>query len=200
MIAVVRSELYRGVTILSSWLALIGFSFLAALFGWFSEDVWSLFAGVGAFGIAVTVISQHYQHRTSLLLFLAKPHRWRVLVAQCLVTALMGTLLVAISGVAVLLEGDVVQYRSTVLVAPVMSVFGVLCTTVVRRPLWLVAGALGWLLLAEGIINRGAIGLPFASFMLAAGGSMKGLLVLLAWTAAVLPVALWSVRKDLTGD
>lgn len=200
MIAVIRSEFHRGVTVRSSWLALIGFTFMAAMFGWFSKDFWSLFAGVGAFGIAMMTTAQHYQHRTAVLLFLGRPQRWQVLIAQCLVTGLFAMVLALGSGIAVLVAGPVSQYLATVLVSPLMAVFGVLCTTVVRRPLWLIAGTFVWLLFAEGLINRGEIGLPFASFMLAAGGDTGALLYLLAWTAAVAPVAVWWIHRDLAGD
>lgn len=200
MIAVIRSELYRSVSIVSSWLALAGFAFMAAVFGWFSKEAWSLFAGIGAFGIAVTVTAQHFQHRTIVLVYLNQPHRWRVLIAQCVSAALLGTLLTAVSGVTVVAEASATQYRATVLVAPVMAVFGTLCTTVVRRPMWLLGGVLAWLLFAEGIINRMSIGLPFASFGLASSGNVTALLVLLAWTAAALPAACWAVRRDLASD
>jgi hypothetical protein len=200
MIAVVRSELYRSVSIMSSWLALIGFAFMAALFGWFSREAWSLFAGVGAFGIAVTVTAQHFQHRTMVLVYLNHPHRWRVLIAQCVSAAFLGTLLAAVSGVAVLIDDSAAHYRSTVLVAPVMAVFGTLCTTVVKRPMWLLGGVFAWLLFAEAVINKMGIGLPFASFAMASGGNTKALLYLLAWTAAAIPVAVWAIHRDLAGD
>lgn len=200
MIAVVRSELYRGVTIRSSWLALIGFAFLAALMGWFDDNFWSMFAGVGAFGLAAIVTAQHYQHRTAILLFLSRPHRFRVLAAQCLSSAVFGLVLAAGSGLAVLFGGDASQYRSTVLVSPIMAIFGTLCVTVVRRPLWLFAGLFGWLLFVELLINQGENGLPFAAFMLAAGGNTKALLWLLAWTAVAVPPAAWAITRDLSGD
>jgi hypothetical protein len=198
VIAIVRSELYRSVSIRSSWLALIGFAFMAAVFGWFSKEAWSLFAGLGAFGLAVTVTAQHYQHRTGVLVFLNHPHRWRVLIAQCVSAAVLGTLLAAISGIAVLLDENAAHYRSTVLVAPVMAVFGTLCTIVVRHPMWLLGGAFAWLLFAEGMINRMENGLPFAAFALASGGNTTALLVLLGWTAAAIPVALWAVHRDVS--
>jgi hypothetical protein len=200
MIAVLRSDLYRSVSIRSSWLALIGFAFMAALFGWFNKEAWSLFAGIGAFGIAVIVTSQHYQHRTAVLVFLSHPHRWRVLIAQCLVAALLGTTLAAGSGLAVLLDDNAAHYGSTVLVAPVMAVFGALCTTVVRHPLWLFGGLFAWLLFAEGLINRAENGLPFAAFALASAGNTTAMLVLLAWTGAAVPVAVWAIHRDLAGD
>jgi hypothetical protein len=200
MIAVVRSELHRSVSIMSSWLALIGFAFMAAVFGWFSKEAWSLFAGIGSFGIAVTVTAQHYQHRTIVQVLLNQPHRWRVLIAQCVSAALLGSALTAVSGVAVLFGESAAHYRSTVLVAPVMAVFGTLCTVVVRHPMWLLGGVFAWLLFAEVLINRMENGLPFAAFALASGGDTKALLVLLAWTAAAVPVALWAVYRDLSSD
>jgi hypothetical protein len=200
MIALLRSELYRNVSIRSAWLALIGFTLMAAVFGSFSKEAWSLFAGVGAFGIAVTTTAQHYQHRTMVLVVLSLPHRWRVLIVQCVSAALLGVVLAAISGIPVLLDESAAHYRSTVLVAPVMAVFGTLCTVVVPRPMWLIGGCFAWLLFAEVLINRGSIGLPFASFMLASGGNRLGFLVLLAWVGAVVPLALWSARRDLAGD
>ncbi|AEV84619.1 hypothetical protein ACWT_3596 [Actinoplanes sp. SE50] len=200
MIVVVRSELYRSVSILSSWLALIGFALMAALVGWFSKEAWSLFAGLGAFGIAVTVTAQHYQHRTIVPVYLSHPHRWRVLIAQCVSAAVLGILLTAVSGLPVLLDGHAAQYRSTVLVAPVMAVFGTLCTAVLRHPMWLLGGVFAWLLFAEGLINRMAIGLPFASFAMASGGNVKALLYLLAWTGAAIPPAVWAIHRDVASD
>ncbi|GAA1623314.1 hypothetical protein [Actinoplanes couchii] len=202
MIAVLRSELYRGVTIRSSWLALIGFAFLAALMGWFDKNFWSMFAGFGAFGLAAIVTAQHYQHRTAILLFLSRPHRWRVLAAQCVSSALFALVLAAGSGLAVLIDADAGHYASTVLVTPLMGVFGTLCVTVVRKPLWLFAGTFGWLVFVELLINRGegSGGLPFTSFMSAAGGNTRALLFLLAWTAAAIVPAAWSISRDLTGD
>lgn len=200
MIAVFRSELYRSLSLRSSWLALAGFAVVAALSGWLDRVAWSLFAGGGAFGLAVILVAQHHQHRTAILLYLARPRRWPVLVAQCLVAALLGSVLVAVSGIALFLDGQSAHYLSTLRVAPLIAVLGVLCATVVRRPLWLVAGAFGWVLFIEGLINRMDHGLPFASYMFAAGGDPAGLLHLLAWTAAVVPPALWSLHRDLTAD
>ncbi|MFI7597520.1 hypothetical protein [Actinoplanes sp. NPDC049681] len=200
MIAVLRSELYRSLTVVSSWVSLAGFAFLAAITGWFSEEFWSLLAGLGAFGIAVMVTAQHYQHRTALLLFLGRPQRLRVLAVQCVVAALLGLVLVAVSGIPVLMAGKTGWYASTLTVAPLIATYGVANATVVRRPLWLLAGYVGWLIFAEGLIGRFEEPLPFTSFLSASSGSTKGLLALLAWTAAALPVAAWSIRRDLAGD
>jgi hypothetical protein len=199
MIAVLRSELYRSLTIRSSWVSLAGFATLAALTGWFSEEFWMLFAGLGAFGMAVMITSQHYQHRTAILVFLGQPHRLRVLAVQCLVAILYGLLLTAVSGVAVASSGYTEQYLSTLTVVPLIAVFGVANATIVRRPLWLLAGWLGWFFFAEGLIGRLEEPLPFTSFLFAAAGQPKFQLALLAWTAASLPLAAWFVRRDVTG-
>ncbi|MEV4637467.1 hypothetical protein AB0J80_08965 [Actinoplanes sp. NPDC049548] len=200
MTALLRSELYRSVTVVSSWVSLAGFGCLAAVTGWFSEEFWSLLAGLGAFGMAIMVTAQHYQHRTALLLFLGRPQRLRVLAVQCVVAAVLGVVLVAVSGIPVLMAGQARWYVATLAVAPLMATYGVANVTVVRRPLWLLAGYLGWLVFAEGMIGRFEEPLPFSSFLAAAGGSGKGLLILLGWTAAALPVAAWSIRRDLAGD
>ncbi|MEU4690616.1 hypothetical protein [Actinoplanes sp. NPDC023714] len=199
MIAVLRSELHRSFTIRSSWISLAGFTTLAALTGWLSEEFWMLFAGVGAFGIAVMLTAQHYQHRTIILTFLGQPHRLRVLAVQCLVAILFALLLAAVSGIAVAWSGFGRQYVTTLAVIPLIAVFGVANATVVRRPLWLLAGYLGWLLFAEGLIGQLQEPLPFTSFLLAAAGQPRFQLALLAWTAASLPVAAWFIRRDLAG-
>ncbi|MEV8504862.1 hypothetical protein AB0368_08530 [Actinoplanes sp. NPDC051475] len=200
MIAVLRSELYRSLTIRSSWVSLAGFAALAALTGWFSEEFWSLFAGLGTFGLAVVLTAQHYQHRTAVLVFLGQPHRLRALAAQFAVAILFGLVLAAVSGISVAASGFTAQYRSTLTAVPLIAVYGVANATIVRRPMWLLAGYLGWLVFVEGLIGRLEEPLPFTSFLFASAGQTKFVLALLAWTAASLPLAAWSVRRDLTGD
>jgi hypothetical protein len=199
VITVLRSELYRSLTIRSSWVSLVGFASLAALTGWFSPEVWSLFAGLGTFGIAVVLTAQHYQHRTAVLVFLGQPHRLRALAAQFAVAVLFGLVLAAVSGIAVAASGFTPQYYSTLTVIPLIATYGVANATIVRRPLWLLAGYLGWLVFVEGLIGRLEEPLPFTSFLFASAGQPKFLLALLAWTAASLPAA-WSISRDLTGD
>ncbi|MEV6599170.1 hypothetical protein AB0M36_20270 [Actinoplanes sp. NPDC051346] len=198
MIAVLRSELYRSLTVRSSWVSLTGFALVAALTGWFSEDFWSLFAGLGAFGLAVMLTAQHYQHRTAVLVFLGQPHRLRALAAQCVVAIVLGLLLAAVSGIPIVLMGSAAQYSSTLTVVPLIAVFGVANATIVRRPLWLLAGYLGWVLFVEGLFGRLQEPLPFTSFLFASAGRTEFVLALLAWTAAALPPAAWCIRRDLT--
>ncbi|BCJ47836.1 hypothetical protein GCM10010168_21950 [Actinoplanes ianthinogenes] len=200
MIAVLRSELYRSLTVPASLIALLGFGALAVLTGWFDKNFWTLLAGLGTFSTAVMVTAQHYQHRTALLLFLGRPQRLSVLAVQCLVAVALGVVLVAVSGIPVLLNGDSHQYATTLQTTPVIAVFGVANATIIRRPLWLLTGYLGWLVFVEGLIGRLESPLPFTSFLLASAGDAKALVALLTWTAVALPVAAWSIRRDLSGD
>jgi hypothetical protein len=200
MIAVLRSELYRTLTVLSSWVSMSASLALGLLFSWFSEEFWSLFAGLGAFGVAVVVTGQHYQHRTAVLLYLGQPRRLRALAAQCLSAALFATLLAAVSGLNLFSAGESGQYFATLSVVPLIAFFGVATTTVVRKPVWLFAGFAGWLLFVEGLIGRLEGSLPFSSFLQAATGDSQQLAIFAGWTAAALLGAAWAVRRDLTGD
>lgn len=200
MIAVLRSELYRTLTVLSSWVSMGVSLALGLMFGWFSEEFWSLFAGLGAFGVAVVVTGQHYQHRTAVLLYLGQPRRLRALAAQCLSAALVATVLAAASGLTLFAADEGGQYLSTLAVVPLIAIFGVANTVVVRKPVWLIAGYGGWLLFVEGLIARLEGSLPFTSFLQAATGDGRQLATFAAWTAGALVVAAWAVRRDLTGD
>ncbi|GGN20692.1 ABC-2 type transport system ATP-binding protein [Actinoplanes campanulatus] len=200
MIAVLRSELYRTATVRASVLALIGLGIVAACAGYLSDEFWALMAGIGTFGIAVMVTCQHYQHRTAMLLFLGEPHRLRILAAQSMVAMALGVVLVAVSGIAVVASGESDRYLATLLVSPLLAVFGVANATIVRRPLWLIAGWLGWLLFVEGILYQLEGDMIFSAFLAAASGSTRGLLWVSIWTAASLPIAAWSIRRDLSGD
>jgi hypothetical protein len=198
--SVLRAELYRTFTVRSSWISMFASIVLGLSFGWFSDEFWALFAGIGAFGIAVVTTAQHYQHRTAVLLFLGQPRRLRALLAQCVTAALVATVLAALSGLTVLAGGDVQTYVSTVLVVPLMAIFGVANATVVRRPTWLFTGYAGWLLFVETMIYRLEGPFPFTSFLAAATGSLRDGLIFTAWTVAALAAASWWIRRDLIGD
>ena len=195
--SLVRSELHRIATVRSSWISMGVSAALGLIFGYYSEDFWSLFAGLGTFAIAVVTTAQHYQHRTDVLLFLAQPHRLRALAAQCLTAVVVALGLTVVSGLTVLPAGETRQYLSTVAVVPLMAVFGVANATVVRRPIWLLTGWAGWLIFVEGLIGRLESPLPLTSFLGAAGGHAQQLLIFAGWTAAALTAAMWSVRRDL---
>lgn len=200
MIAVLRSELYRTLTLRSGWVSILLSIALGIAFGWFDTAFWSLFAGLGSFGLAVATTAQHYQHRTSLLLFLGHPRRLQVLAAQCVNAAAIAIAIAVISGLPVLYAGDDGQFGSTLAVVPLIAIFGVACATVVRHPLWLFAGAAGWLIFVEGLIGKLEGPLPFAAFLEAAVGDTRYLLVFAAWTGGALLAAAVSIRRDLTGD
>jgi len=199
MIAVLRSELYRTMAIRSGWVATALIIALGVAFAAFDTDFWSLFAGLGAFGLAIVTTAQHYQHRTALLLFLGQPRRLRVLAAQCVTAAGLALIIAAASGFPALSAGDE-QYGATLAVVPLMAVFGVANATVVRHPLWLFAGYAGWLIFVEALIGKLEGALPFAAFLAAAAGDGHYLLVFAGWTAAALVAAAAAIHRDLTGD
>ena len=102
MIALVRSELYRMATIRSSWVSIVLFGAVAASFGVLNAYWWALFVGVGAFGISVFTVAQHYRHRTAALLYLARPRRIQVLIAQVVTTVAVAWGFAALTGITVL--------------------------------------------------------------------------------------------------
>jgi hypothetical protein len=200
VIAVLRSELRRTMMIRSSWVSIALIIAAGLTFSAFSVDFWSLFVGVGAFGIAATTAAQHYQHRTAVLLFLGRPDRLRVLAAQCVAVALITTATAVVSGLTVLNGGDSDQFGTTLVVVPLISFFGVAVATVIRRPTWLLLGAMLWFLFVEGVIGKLKLPLPFTAYLTASTGNAKNLLVFVAWTAGALLVAGYFINRDLSGD
>jgi hypothetical protein len=200
VIAVVRSELYRTLTVRSSWVSMTLAAALGLGFGTISPDFWGLFAGMGAYGVAVMTTAQQYQHRTATLLFLGQPRRLRALAAQCVATALIALALAAVSGFTVLSSGLGQAFQATLLVVPLIALFGVAVATVVRRLNWILLGSIAWLILAEGLIGKLDAPLPFSSFLNASTGDRHQLLIFTEWTAGALIAAAWSIRRDLTGD
>jgi hypothetical protein len=203
MIALVRSELYRLATIRSSAVCIALLTFLAALSGWLSVPAWSLFAGVSAFFISVFTIAQHHQHRTIVLLYLARPKRLRVLAGQLLTTVLVAEALTVVSGVTVLVRhGNTEQFGNTLTVVPVMAVFGAAVAAAVRRISWLLAGFAAWFILVEGLIGKLDWLLPITTYLKATQvrGDAFNLEVFVAWTIAAVGVAMLTVNTDLSGD
>ncbi|MGX7676960.1 hypothetical protein [Plantactinospora sp. DSM 117369] len=200
MIALVRSELYRMATIRSSWVSIAVFSVLGALFGAVNVDAWALLAGMGAFGLAVLGVTQHFQHRTAVLLYLARPARLLTLLGQVVASVIVAVGFAAVSGVTVLAKGDLTQYRNTLTLVPVMAVFGAANAAVVRRPTWLFLGYAGWFVFVEGLLGRLSAPLPFSAFLGAGGGDRTSLLIAAAWTALALAAAAIATRRDLSTD
>ncbi|GAB3965541.1 hypothetical protein V1634_24640 [Plantactinospora veratri] len=200
MIALVRSELYRVATIRSSWISIAVFSVLGALFGAVNVDAWALLAGMGAFGLAVLGVTAHYQHRTAVLLHLARPGRLLTLLGQIVAGVVVAVGFAAVSGVTVLAKGDLTQYRNTLVLVPVMAVFGAANAAVVRRPTWLFLGYAGWFVFVEGLLGRLSAPLPFSAFLGAGGGDRTSLLIAVGWAVLALLGAAAAVRRDLTAD
>jgi hypothetical protein len=200
MIALVRSELHRATTIRSSWLSIAVFGMFGLLIGGFNVDAWQLLVGFGAFGLAITNVTQHYQHRTVLLLHLAQPHRVLVLIGQVVTSVIVAVGFAALSGVTVLAQGELVQYRNSLAVVPVMAVFGAANAAIVRRPTWLFLGYSGWFIFVEGLLGRLEAPLPFSAFLASSGGDRRSLLVLTGWAALAVVGAVFATRRDLTGD
>jgi hypothetical protein len=200
VIGVLKSELYRTLTIRSSWVSMGVAGAIGLVFGWFSDDFWALFAGLGAFGVAVVIASQHYQHRTAVLLFLGQPRRLRALAAQCLVAVVLTLVITAVSGLTQFTTSSGNRYVSTLTVVPLVALFGVANATVIRKPVWLLGGYAGWLIFVEGLIGKLESPLPFSSFLEAAAGDPKDLLNFAGWTVGALLVAAWSIQRDLNTD
>jgi TRAP-type C4-dicarboxylate transport system permease small subunit len=198
MIAVLRSELHRTLTIPSSWLSMGLAVVLGMSFALFSVDFWSLFVALGVFGIAVVVTSQHYTHRTAVLLFLGQPRRWQALAAQCLCAIVLGLAVAVVSGVTTIVSGEYEQFAGTMAATPLLAVFGVASATVIRRPVALFIAYGTWFVFAEGLAFRFKQPLPFTTFMSAAGGNPRGLLFFAGYAVASLAVAGWFIRRDLT--
>jgi hypothetical protein len=201
MIALVRSELYRMATIRSSWASIVLFGALAASFGVLSADWWALFAGIGAFGIAVFTVTQPYQHRTAALLYLARPKRFPVLLAQVVTTVAVAWAFTAITGIPALLkDGNGATYGHTLTVVPIMAVFGAATAAIVRRSSWLLYGFAVWFVLVEGMVGKMNWPLPISSYIDAAAGDPYGLEVFLVWAVAAVAGATLALRRDLAAD
>lgn len=201
MIAVLRSELYRAVSIRSSAVSIGVLALLGLVFGWFSADMWTLLAGFGSFGISVMATAQHYQHRTAVLVCLGEPRRLVALAGQAVAAAFVASAVVAVSGAAVLAPtGSPAQWRSTMAVVPLMAVFGVANAAVVRRSAWLLIGYAGWLIFVEGLIGKLEQPLPFSAFLAAGSGDRRDVVIFAGWTVVAMGVAVVAVRRDLAGD
>jgi hypothetical protein len=200
MITLIRGELYRMASIRSSWVTIALFGAVAAAFGILDPNFWALMAGVGAFGISVLTVTQHFQHRTAALLFLARPRRFPVLFAQIATTVLVASVLTALSGITALMKDGGETYAHTLTVVPIMAVFGASLAAVVRRASWLLFGFTAWFVAVEGIVGQLRWQLPMSSYLDASGGDPFALEVFAAWALGALAVAAVTLRRDLAGD
>ena len=200
MIAVVRSELYRLSTVRSSAMSLGIFTAFGVLLSMIGSDFWALLAGVGAFGFGATGISQHYQHRTAVLLYLARPQRVRVLAAQVVTTLIVSLGFTVVSGLLVLLQGNRERFLITVVVAPIMAVLGAAGAAIARSATFLFVGFATWIVFVEAMYGKLQEPLPFSAYLDAASGDVRKLLILLGWTLAAVVGAVFAIRRDLNGD
>lgn len=200
MATLIRSELYRLATVRASWIPIALFGFLAAAAGVLNAYWWAMFAGIGAFGISVLTVAQHYQHRTAALLYLARPNRFAVLLAQVVTTVAVSWGITAVSGVTVLLKGGAGTHRQTLVVVPIMAVFGAALAAIVRRSSWLLYGFAVWFVVVEGLAGQLKWPLPMTSYLDASGGDAFGLEVFLVWAVVTLGVAVPTLARDLPAD
>lgn len=200
MITMVRSELYRLATIPASWLSILVFAVLAAAFGLRNSYWWALFAGIGAFGISVLTVAQHYQHRTAALLYLSRPKRLQVLLAQVIAAVSVAWGVAAVSGITVLVKGGEIPYRRTLVVIPIMAVFGAAAAAIVRKSSWLFFGFALWFVLVEGLAGQLKWPLPISSYLEASGGDVFALEIFAAWAVVTLAAAVPTLARDLTAD
>jgi hypothetical protein len=202
MIALVRSELYRMATIRSSWLSVALFGFSAAAFGVLNPYAWSLFAGIGAFGISVLGVTQPFQHRTVALLYLARPKRLPVLLALVVTAVAVAWAMAALSGVTVLAKGGHAAYDHTLAVVPIMAVFGAALASIVRRSSWLLIGFAVWFIVVEILLGKLEWQLPVSAYLAAssARGDVFSREIFIVWTVSVLAVATVTLRRDTTTD
>ncbi|RGC67161.1 hypothetical protein C5N14_20020 [Micromonospora sp. MW-13] len=199
MTAVLRGELHRLATIRSGRVSVLVLTGLGLFLGAFDEASWALLVGLSTFALSVVGTSQHFQHRTVVLLYLGQPHRLRTLAGQALAYALTALAVAALSGVVVV-AGAADTYLATLVAVPVMAAFGVANATVVRRPTWLFLGWAGWLVFVEGLVGKLRAPLPFSAFLDGTAGERAGLLVLAGWTALALVVAGLTAGRDVTGE
>jgi hypothetical protein len=201
MITLIRSEFYRMATIRSSWVSIVLFGATAAAFGLVNAYWWALFAGFGALGVSVLTVTQHYQHRTAALIYLVRPKRIRLLIAQVITTAAVAWGVAALSGITALVrDGGVLQYRHTLAAVPIMAVFGAATAAIVRRSSWLFFGFGVWFILVEGLIGQMRFYLPISSYLDAAKGDAFGLELFIVWAVAALAVAVPMLSRDLIAD
>lgn len=177
-------------------------------------------------------MTNEYRHGTITYTYLVAPRRWRVMAVKLLVYAVVGLLIMLIvlalvclvvlvggaaRGVAVDPPGgaDFVDYARQILVAGLITAFGVSLGALLRAQVPTVAGVLIWALAIENIIAmlKPKIGswLPFIVFSQVTGGRLGGgesdygltrpeaFLVSIVYIAAVSVAAVYiSMRRDVT--
>jgi hypothetical protein len=200
MIPVIRTELYRIRTVRSSWLALVAAAVLCTAAGVVRTGMWSFLVGAIAFLLGVVGAAQHYQHRTAVLLFLARPRRLTVLSGQLLAHATVAVVFAAVTGVAALIRGELRGYLITIGATALITMFAVANAVILRKPVWVIIGYGLWFLFVEGLVGQFHLPGPFSGYLI---GTLKDpwwVGVLAFWSVLATLVAAHSVNRDLTGD
>jgi len=201
MIAVIRSEIYRFRTVRSWWLSLIAAAAATAAMGYYGDAAWAGLVGMVTFLLGVVAAGQHYQHRTAVLMFLARPRRVAVLAGQALTYATAAGAFAAVTGIPVLLTGHPDEYLVTVIAAPVMAVFAVANAAILRRPIWIIAGYGVWFAAVEGVAGRLSLPGPFSGYLRGTAQTDLGMLAaFVCWAVLAAAAATWALRRDVTGD
>ncbi len=139
-------------------------------------------------------MTNEYRHGTITYSYLVTPRRWQVMVTKLVVYALVGmvTMLVAVALVYVVIRlggairdiditatrGSLGDYARQIVVAGLITTFGVALGALVRAQIITVAGTLIWALVIENLIYvlKPAIGnwLPFVVFNQVSAAQMSG--------------------------
>jgi hypothetical protein len=196
VIAVITSELYRFATIRSVWVSMLVIMVAAYAVSYFGAPFWGLVVGMGTFAVTASVVGSQFAHRTVVLTYLARPNRLVVLAGQIVASALVGALIALISAIGVRDEPDLIV--DGLITVPLIAVFAASLATLIRRPLWLILGFVGWLIIAEGAIGQLDYPLPLTTFLQAIAGDSEQLAYFCAWTAGALILAVLLSRRDVT--
>jgi hypothetical protein len=200
MSTVLKTELYRLRTVRLWQLSLAGALVAAVAAAFMQADGWICVVAGATFGFGVVAGTQHYQHRTAVLMFLAQPRRWPLLAGQALTYAVAFTALAAVTGLP-LLGRQPDDYVGTVVATPFLAVLAVALAAILRRPIWILAGAFGWFVVVEVLIGRLQLPGPFTGYLLAAAQKdLKMLVALVGWTVLAVGVAVRAIGRDLAGE
>jgi|1185.fasta_scaffold37564_2 hypothetical protein len=200
MISVLKSELYRLGTIRSWWLSVLGAGVLTTAVTLLGDAAWAVVLGMAVFGFGVVFGTQHYQHRTAVLMFLAQPRRVRALVGQTLVFAFGATAFAVVTGVP-MLAVEPQSYVTTVVVTPFLAIFAVANAAILRRPIFILAGYGGWFFVVEVLLGRLELPGPFTAFLNTAARAQPMMLIpAVFWAMVAAAVASWAVRRDVAGE
>jgi hypothetical protein len=200
MIAIMASELYRLGTVRSWWLSLLGAAVLTTGVTFLGDAPWAVVLGMAVFGFGVVFGTQHYQHRTAVLVFLARPRRTVVLAGQTLVFAFGAGAFAAVTGVP-MLASQPASYLMGVMAAPFLAIFAVANAAILRKPITILAAYGGWFFVVEVLLGRLELPGPFTAFInTTARSSPQMVIVSVFWAVVATGVAWWAINRDVAGE